>query len=127
MLMAGYLWANMHVNVTVYLYYLLGLSIAENFKHWMVNVYFFFLCFRSLMARSRQDEVNKKINISNVGIYCHQLEEQHDLYDVGALTEAHSNSSLGLAHPRDDYLINPFCVTVSVLVSASLLCTYFHQ
>ena len=79
------------------------------------------------MARSRQDEVNKKINISNVGIYCQQLEEQQNLYDVGALTDAQSNFSLGLAHPRDDYLINPFCVTVSVLVSASLLSTYSHQ
>ena len=69
------------------------------------------------MARSRQDEVNKKINISNVGIYCQQLEEQHDLYGIGALTEVQSSFSLGLAHPRDDYLINPFCVTVSVLVS----------
>lgn len=73
----------------------------------------------SLMARSRQDEVNKKISISNVGVYCHQLEEQHDLYDIGALTEAQSNSSLGLPHARDDYLINPFCVTVSVLANNS--------
>ncbi|CAM0910801.1 unnamed protein product [Alopecurus aequalis] len=73
----------------------------------------------SLMARSRHDEVNKKINISNVGIYCHQLEEQHDLYGIGALTEVQSNFNLGLAHPRDDYLINPFCVTVSVLVNNS--------
>ncbi|VAI88392.1 unnamed protein product [Triticum turgidum subsp. durum] len=73
----------------------------------------------SLMARSRQDEVNKKINISNVGIYCQQLEEQQNLYDVGALTDAQSNFSLGLAHPRDDYLINPFCVTVSVLANNS--------
>ncbi|KAM3191147.1 hypothetical protein ACQJBY_068843 [Aegilops geniculata] len=73
----------------------------------------------SLMARSRQDEVNKKINISNVGIYCQQLEEQQKLYDVGALTDAQSNFSLGLAHPRDDYLINPFCVTVSVLANNS--------
>lgn len=79
------------------------------------------------MARSRQDEVNKKINISNVGIYCQQLEEQQNLYDVGALTDAQSNFSLGLAHPRDDYLIKPFCVTVSVLVSASLLSTYSYQ
>ncbi|VAI76308.1 unnamed protein product [Triticum turgidum subsp. durum] len=73
----------------------------------------------SLMARSRQAEVNKKINISNVGIYCQQLEEQQNLYDVGALTDAQSNFSLGLAHPRDDYLINPFCVTVSVLANNS--------
>uniref|UniRef100_A0A453S1V1 Chorein N-terminal domain-containing protein n=2 Tax=Triticinae TaxID=1648030 RepID=A0A453S1V1_AEGTS len=73
----------------------------------------------SLMARSRQDEVNKKINISNVGIYCQQLEEQQNLNDVGALTDAQSNFSLGLAHPRDDYLINPFCVTVSVLANNS--------
>uniref|UniRef100_A0ACD5WZJ8 Uncharacterized protein n=1 Tax=Avena sativa TaxID=4498 RepID=A0ACD5WZJ8_AVESA len=73
----------------------------------------------SLMARSRQDEVNKKINISNVGVYCHQLEEQHDLYDIDAISEAQSTSSLGLAHPRDDYLINPFCVTVSVLANNS--------
>lgn len=61
-----------------------------------------FLC-SSLMARSRQDEVNKIIEISDVGIYCHQFEE------VGALENGHS---------RDDYLVNPFCVTVSVLVSA---------
>ncbi|PNT66537.1 hypothetical protein BRADI_3g13757v3 [Brachypodium distachyon] len=74
----------------------------------------------SLMARSRQDEVNKKIDISNVGIYCHQLEEQRDLYDVGALTEAQSSFSLGLAHRRDDYLINPFSVSVSVLANNSV-------
>ena len=67
-----------------------------------------FLC-SSLMARSRQDEVNKIIEISDVGIYCHQLEEQQDLCHVGALENGHS---------RDDYLVNPFCVTVSVLVSA---------
>jgi hypothetical protein len=60
------------------------------------------------MTRSRQDEVNKIIEISNVGIYCHQLEEEQDLCHVGALENDHSR----------DYLVNPFCVTVSVLVSA---------
>ncbi|AQK78314.1 pleckstrin homology (PH) domain-containing protein [Zea mays] len=59
----------------------------------------------SLMTRSRQDEVNKIIEISNVGIYCHQLEEEQDLCHVGALENDHSR----------DYLVNPFCVTVSVL------------
>ncbi|TKW09291.1 hypothetical protein SEVIR_6G085000v4 [Setaria viridis] len=62
----------------------------------------------SLMARSRQDEVNKIIEISDVGIYCHQLEEQQDLCNVGAL---------GNGHSRDDYLVNPFSVTVSVLAN----------
>ncbi|OEL27452.1 putative vacuolar protein sorting-associated protein 13A [Dichanthelium oligosanthes] len=62
----------------------------------------------SLMARSRQDEVNKIIEISDVGIYCHQLEEQQDLCHVGAL---------GNGHSRDDYLVNPFSVTVSVLAN----------
>jgi hypothetical protein len=70
---------------------------------------FIIFLFRSLMARSRQDEVNKIIEVSDVGIYCHQLEEQQDLCDVGAL---------GNGHSRDDYLVNPFSVTVSVLVSA---------
>lgn len=60
------------------------------------------------MARSRQDEVNKIIEMSDVGIYCHQLVEQQDLCHVGALENGRS---------RDDYLVNPFCVTVSVLVS----------
>ncbi|KAJ1266962.1 hypothetical protein BS78_07G020000 [Paspalum vaginatum] len=62
----------------------------------------------SLMGRSRQDEVNKIIEISDVGIYCHQLEEQQDLCHVDAL---------GNGHSRDDYLVNPFCVTVSVLAN----------
>lgn len=61
----------------------------------------------SLMTRSRQDEVNKIIEISNVGIYCHQLEEEQDLCHVGALENDHSR----------DYLVNPFCVTVSVLAN----------
>lgn len=61
------------------------------------------------MAMSRQDEVNKIIEISDVGIYCHQLEEQQDLCNVDAL---------GNGRSRDDYLVNPFSVTVSVLVSA---------
>ncbi|GJN39832.1 hypothetical protein PR202_gb28977 [Eleusine coracana subsp. coracana] len=70
----------------------------------------------SLMARSRQDEVNKIIEISNVGVYCHQLEEQ-DLCHVGALTDTQSSFSLGNGYSRDDYLVNPFCVTVSVLAN----------
>ena len=81
------------------------------------NLYLYFLCNmlmfivflgRSLM-RSRQDEVNKIIEISDVGIYCHELEEQQDPCNVGAL---------GNGHSRDDHLVNPFSVTVSVLVSA---------
>ena len=59
--------------------------------------------------RSRQDEVNKIIEISDVGIYCHQLEEQQDPCNVGAF---------GNGHSRDDYLVHPFSVTISVLVSA---------
>jgi hypothetical protein len=39
------------------------------------------------MAKSRRDEVNKIIEISNVGVYSHQLEEQNNLCHVGALTE----------------------------------------
>ncbi|WVZ95400.1 hypothetical protein U9M48_041168 [Paspalum notatum var. saurae] len=62
----------------------------------------------SLMGRSRQDEVNKIIEISDVGIYCHQLEEHQDLCHVDAL---------GNGHSRDDYLVNPFCVTISVLAN----------
>ncbi|CAO2190040.1 unnamed protein product [Urochloa humidicola] len=62
----------------------------------------------SLMARSRQDEVNKIIEISDVGIYCHQLEEQQDLCNIGAF---------GNGHSRDDYIVNPFSVTVSVLAN----------
>jgi hypothetical protein len=58
------------------------------------------------MARSRQDEVNKIIEISDVGIYCHQLEKQQDPCSVGAL---------GNGHSRDDYLVNPFSVLVSEL------------
>ena len=82
------------------------------------NLYLYFLCnmlmfivfwCRSLMSRSRQDEVNKMIEISDVGIYCHELEEQQDPCNVGAL---------GNGHSRDDHLVNPFSVTVSVLVSA---------
>ncbi|KAG8086661.1 hypothetical protein GUJ93_ZPchr0010g9710 [Zizania palustris] len=71
----------------------------------------------SLMAMSRQDEVNKTVEISNVGIYCHQLEGQQDLCDIGALTETNFSFSHGLFHPRDNYLINPFNVTVSVLAN----------
>ncbi|KAL6856895.1 hypothetical protein ACP4OV_018277 [Aristida adscensionis] len=71
----------------------------------------------SFMARSRQDEVNKIIEISNVGIYCHQLQEQQDFRHVCALTETQFSSSLGNGHSRDDYLISPFCVTVSVLAN----------
>ncbi|KAF8712705.1 hypothetical protein HU200_028469 [Digitaria exilis] len=62
----------------------------------------------SLMAMSRQDEVNKIIEISDVGIYCHQLEKQQDLCNFDAL---------GNGHSRDDYLVNPFSVTVSVLAN----------
>ncbi|TVU00729.1 hypothetical protein EJB05_53839 [Eragrostis curvula] len=71
----------------------------------------------SLMARSRQDEVNKIIEISNVGVYCHQLEEQQDICHVGALTETQFGFGLGNGRSRDGYLINPFCVTVSVLAN----------
>ncbi|KAL6659540.1 hypothetical protein ACP70R_003580 [Stipagrostis hirtigluma subsp. patula] len=76
-------------------------------------------CHLSLMARSRQDEVNKIIEISNVGIYCQQLDEQQDLCHVGALTETQFSFGPGNGHSRDDYLINPFCVTVSVLANKS--------
>jgi hypothetical protein len=69
------------------------------------------------MAKSRQDEVNKIIEISNVGVYCHQLEEQNNLCHVGALTETPDSFGLGNDYSRDDYLINPFCVTISMLVS----------
>ncbi|XP_040382901.1 uncharacterized protein LOC102719317 isoform X2 [Oryza brachyantha] len=70
----------------------------------------------SLMAMSRQDEVNKTVEISNVGIYCDHLEEQQDPCDIGALTETNFSFSPGLAHPRD-YLINPFNVTIFVLAN----------
>jgi len=65
--------------------------------------------FTMSLMRSRQDEVNKIIEISDVGIYCHQLEEQQDPCNVGAF---------GNGHSRDDYLVHPFSVTISVLVSA---------
>lgn len=85
------------------------LALCSNIFNFVLNILMFivFLC-SSLMARSRQDEVNKIIEISDVGIYCHQLEEQQDLCHVG----------LENGHSRDNYLVNPFCVTVSVLVRA---------
>lgn len=79
------------------------------------------------MAMSRQDDVNKTVEISNVGIYCHHLDKQQDLCDIGALTETNLSFSHGLAHPRDNYLINPFNVTVFVLVSVFIPYTCFRQ
>lgn len=83
----------------------------------MLKFTFFFLCFRSLMVMSRQDEVNKTVEISNVGIYCHHLDEQQGSCDTGGLTETNFSFSHELAHPRDAYLLNPFNVTIFVLVS----------
>uniref|UniRef100_A0A0E0LQM8 C2 domain-containing protein n=1 Tax=Oryza punctata TaxID=4537 RepID=A0A0E0LQM8_ORYPU len=71
----------------------------------------------SLMAMSRQDEVNKTVEISNVGIYCHHLDEQQGSCDIGGLTETNFSFSHGLTHPRDTYLINPFNVTIFVLAN----------
>uniref|UniRef100_A0A0E0AQ59 Uncharacterized protein n=1 Tax=Oryza glumipatula TaxID=40148 RepID=A0A0E0AQ59_9ORYZ len=71
----------------------------------------------SLMAMSRQDEVNKTVEISNVGIYCHHLDEQQGSCDTGGLTETNFSFSHELAHPRDAYLLNPFNVTIFVLAN----------
>ncbi|EEC82816.1 hypothetical protein OsI_27603 [Oryza sativa Indica Group] len=71
----------------------------------------------SLMVMSRQDEVNKTVEISNVGIYCHHLDEQQGSCDTGGLTETNFSFSHELAHPRDAYLLNPFNVTIFVLAN----------
>ncbi|XP_073012455.1 intermembrane lipid transfer protein VPS13 isoform X2 [Typha latifolia] len=73
----------------------------------------------SVATKSRVGQVNKIIEISTVGFYCNQLEEGQKDFSIGDLTESQLCCSLKSDHNRDNYIINPFNLMVSVLVNKS--------
>ncbi|XP_020114833.1 putative vacuolar protein sorting-associated protein 13A [Ananas comosus] len=70
----------------------------------------------SSIGRSRVGQVNKIVVISTVEFYCKRLEE-HNFFSIDDLTE--SQLCCNLDHEREDYIINPFDVLVSVRANKS--------
>lgn len=68
------------------------------------------------MGKSRGGQVDKTVEISNVGLYCNLLEEAQNLPGISDATDPQLCCNLKFESERCDYIIHPFEVKVSLQV-----------
>jgi hypothetical protein len=71
---------------------------------------------RSLIGKSRSGQVSKIIEISEACFFCNRLDEGLDNFLKSDFMQSRG-SILEIERKIDDYIIEPFDITVSVLVS----------
>ncbi|ONK64446.1 uncharacterized protein A4U43_C07F26050 [Asparagus officinalis] len=69
------------------------------------------------VGRLRSGQVNKSVEISNIWLYCNLLEDSPGLLGVDGTAGSQLSCDLNIESERYDYLINPFDVSISLLVN----------
>ncbi|XP_019702812.1 uncharacterized protein [Elaeis guineensis] len=73
----------------------------------------------SSMGKSRGSQVDKAVEISNVGLYCNLLEETQNLSGINDATDPQLCCNLNFESERCDYIIHPFEVKVFLQTNKS--------
>lgn len=68
------------------------------------------------MGKSRGSQVNKNVEISNIGLYCNLFEWNPSPWDIDGPTDSQLCCNVNSEPDRYDYLVNPFDVSISLVV-----------
>lgn len=71
----------------------------------------------STIGKSRSSQVNKSVEISNIGLYCDMLEGNLDPLDIDGTIGSQFCCDVNFNSERCGYLVNPFDVSISLLVN----------